>query len=345
MVPQSTTETAAARPADRTRRHRPPAEDADRRRPGRRRCDCDLRRRRRHPGALRRGRRRHPQHRARAGGHRLRRRRLRGVVHPRRRPARGEAPPDEVILFWATAGLTVVAPLPGDIYRIVAPVADAPEEPSAAFVQQILDDRGPGPGRMVVTDVIWGSRFRIHHRVADTYRAGRLLLAGDAAHVHSPAGGQGMNLGIQDAVALADALAAVLAGGPDSAARRLQRHAPPDRQRCRRRDRPPDAARDAAARHARSATPRSAWSGGCPPFDRALAMAAQRAGLPLSARPIASPGRRTPWAPSRPTIWSSGRARRRWRWSTPWTATTSPAGTGPPPTPSSGNDKLEKLLS
>ena len=59
--------------------------------------------------------------------------------------------------------------------------------------------------------MIWGSRFRIHHRVADTYRAGRLLLAGDAAHVHSPAGGQGMNLGIQDAVALADALAAVLA--------------------------------------------------------------------------------------------------------------------------------------
>jgi 2-polyprenyl-6-methoxyphenol hydroxylase-like FAD-dependent oxidoreductase len=69
---------------------------------------------------------------------------------------------------------------------------------------------------MVVTDVIWGSRFRIHHRVADTYRAGRLLLAGDAAHVHSPAGGQGMNLGIQDAVALADALAAVLGGAPDS---------------------------------------------------------------------------------------------------------------------------------
>ena len=69
---------------------------------------------------------------------------------------------------------------------------------------------------MVVTEVIWGSRFRIHHRVADTYRAGRLLLAGDAAHVHSPAGGQGMNLGIQDAVALSEALAGVLDGGPDS---------------------------------------------------------------------------------------------------------------------------------
>jgi 2-polyprenyl-6-methoxyphenol hydroxylase-like FAD-dependent oxidoreductase len=129
---------------------------------------------------------------------------------------RGEVPADEVILFWAKAGLTVVAPLPGDVFRIVAPVADAPEEPSIAFIQQILDERGLGAGRMVVTDVIWGSRFRIHHRVADTYRAGRLLLAGDAAHVHSPAGGQGMNLGIQDGVALADALAAVLGGAPDS---------------------------------------------------------------------------------------------------------------------------------
>ncbi|MFL6088240.1 MAG: FAD-dependent monooxygenase [Mycobacterium sp.] len=129
---------------------------------------------------------------------------------------RGEIPVDEVILFWAKAGLTVVAPLPGDIFRIVAPVTDAPENPSAPFIQQLLDDRGLGAGRMVVTDVIWGSRFRIHHRVADTYRAGRLLLAGDAAHVHSPAGGQGMNLGIQDAVALADALAAVLGGAPDS---------------------------------------------------------------------------------------------------------------------------------
>jgi 2-polyprenyl-6-methoxyphenol hydroxylase-like FAD-dependent oxidoreductase len=128
----------------------------------------------------------------------------------------GDAPAGEVLLYWATAGLTVVAPLPGDIFRIVAPVADAPENPSAALVQELLDIRGPGKGRMVVTDLIWGSRFRIHHRVADTFRAGRLLLAGDAAHVHSPAGGQGMNLGIQDAVALSEALAGVLDGGTDS---------------------------------------------------------------------------------------------------------------------------------
>ncbi|BBZ71843.1 FAD-dependent oxidoreductase [Mycobacterium paraseoulense] len=129
----------------------------------------------------------------------------------------GEAPRDEVILFYAKDGLTVLAPLPGDIFRVVAPTADAPQLPSVQFVQALLDTRGFGAGRTVVTELVWGSRFHIHHRVADSYRAGRLLLAGDAAHVHSPAGGQGMNLGITDAVALADALTEVLHGGPDAA--------------------------------------------------------------------------------------------------------------------------------
>ncbi|OBI18313.1 NAD(P)/FAD-dependent oxidoreductase [Mycobacterium sp. E2497] len=129
----------------------------------------------------------------------------------------GEAPRDEVILFYAKDGLTVLAPLPGDIFRVVAPTADAPLQPSARFVQALLDTRGFGPGRTVVTELVWGSRFHIHHRVADSYRAGRLLLAGDAAHVHSPAGGQGMNLGITDAMALAGALTGVLQGGPDAA--------------------------------------------------------------------------------------------------------------------------------
>ncbi|WP_237569446.1 FAD-dependent oxidoreductase [Mycolicibacterium lacusdiani] len=124
----------------------------------------------------------------------------------------GDAPTDEVRLFWAAEGLTVVAPLPDGSFRIVAPVDDAPEQPSRAFIQTLLDARGPGG--LAVTDVTWGSRFRIHHRVADAYRARRILLAGDAAHVHSPAGGQGMNLGIQDAVVLADALAAAVSGDP-----------------------------------------------------------------------------------------------------------------------------------
>jgi 2-polyprenyl-6-methoxyphenol hydroxylase-like FAD-dependent oxidoreductase len=129
----------------------------------------------------------------------------------------GDAPRDEVILFYAREGLNVLAPLPGDIFRIVAPVTNAPKVPSTAFVQALLDNRAFGPGQLVVTELQWGTRFNIHHRVADTYRSGRLLLAGDAAHVHSPAGGQGMNLGITDAISLSGALTEVLNGGSDSA--------------------------------------------------------------------------------------------------------------------------------
>ncbi|WP_426567563.1 FAD-dependent oxidoreductase [Streptomyces canus] len=113
--------------------------------------------------------------------------------------------PGEVSLTFGSAGLTVVAPLPGGHYRVVATVDDAPAAPDLAFVQRILDARAPGQAE--VTECAWSSRFRVHHRVADHYRAGRLLLAGDAAHVHSPAGGQGMNTGIQDGHALGRALA------------------------------------------------------------------------------------------------------------------------------------------
>ncbi|WP_410621160.1 FAD-dependent monooxygenase [Amycolatopsis sp. cmx-8-4] len=125
---------------------------------------------------------------------------------------------EEVSLHLSPEGVTVVAPLPGadDHYRVVATVAEAPEHPGTADIQSIVDKRGPEGARSRVTEVLWSSRFRVHHRVADHYRAGRVLLAGDAAHVHSPAGGQGMNTGIQDAVALGRLLARVLAGEPDA---------------------------------------------------------------------------------------------------------------------------------
>ncbi|OBK14229.1 FAD-dependent oxidoreductase [Mycobacterium asiaticum] len=129
----------------------------------------------------------------------------------------GEAPVDEVILFYGNEGLNVLAPLPDGVYRIVAPATDIPKVPTMEFAQMLLDTRGFGPGRTLVTELLWGSRFRIQHRVAVSYRAGRFLLAGDAAHVHSPAGGQGMNLGITDAIALSGALSEALGGGSDAA--------------------------------------------------------------------------------------------------------------------------------
>jgi 2-polyprenyl-6-methoxyphenol hydroxylase-like FAD-dependent oxidoreductase len=121
-------------------------------------------------------------------------------------------PHAEVILYFSPAGMVVVAPLPDGLHRIVATVDEAPEQPTAAFVQALLDARGAKRERAVVQEVLWGSRFRVHHRVADVYRAGRVLLVGDAAHVHSPAGGQGMNAGILDAMSLAGALNKALAG-------------------------------------------------------------------------------------------------------------------------------------
>jgi 2-polyprenyl-6-methoxyphenol hydroxylase-like FAD-dependent oxidoreductase len=128
----------------------------------------------------------------------------------------GGLPVDEVALYFSAAGLLVVAPLPDGSFRLVAEVGDAPEHPDAAYAQQLLTSRGPRKSTPKVTEVVWGSRFRIHERVADDYRAGRVLLAGDAAHTHSPAGGQGMNLGLRDAITLADALSVALTRDDES---------------------------------------------------------------------------------------------------------------------------------
>jgi 2-polyprenyl-6-methoxyphenol hydroxylase-like FAD-dependent oxidoreductase len=121
-------------------------------------------------------------------------------------------PDDEVQLFFSPAGLVVVAPLPGGLHRIVATVDDAPAEPSLSDVQALLDARGPRAHRPNVEDVAWSSRFRVKHKVAARFRQEGVFLCGDAAHVHSPAGGQGMNTGIQDAANLAWKLALVLRG-------------------------------------------------------------------------------------------------------------------------------------
>ena len=125
----------------------------------------------------------------------------------------------EVTLFFAAAGLVVVAPLPEENgestnrFRIVATVASATANPGITDVQSILEERGPRGSPVRVEELIWSSSFHVAHRVASDVHEGRVLLCGDAAHVHSPAGGQGMNTGIQDAVALAGPLAEAIRGG------------------------------------------------------------------------------------------------------------------------------------
>src|SRR5438876_5701219 len=68
---------------------------------------------------------------------------------------------------------------------------------------------------MRVTEMFWLSTYNVHHRVAHAFRCGRAFLLGDAGHLHSPAGGQGMNTGLMDATNLGWKLAAVLKGEAD----------------------------------------------------------------------------------------------------------------------------------
>ena len=76
--------------------------------------------------------------------------------------------------------------------------------------ETLLSQFLPGGDKMTISDPSWLNTFHVHHRIADKYRDGRLLVAGDAAHIHSPAGGQGGNTSMQDAVNLGWKLAAVL---------------------------------------------------------------------------------------------------------------------------------------
>lgn len=95
--------------------------------------------------------------------------------------------------------------------RLIGIVPQAHEGKKAVTFEDIRSDVERDTG-ITVSKVNWFSTYRVHHRVADKFRVGRAFIAGDAGHVHSPAGGQGMNTGIGDAVNLAWKLAAVLQG-------------------------------------------------------------------------------------------------------------------------------------
>jgi 2,4-dichlorophenol 6-monooxygenase len=125
----------------------------------------------------------------------------------------GELPADRLLYYQAPTGTLMIAPLPDRVFRILAVIpggAPAGHRVTVEAMQELLDARGPGG--VTITEPVWQTVYRVHARQATEYQRGRVFLAGDAAHVHSPAGGQGMNNGIQDAYNLAWKLAAVLQG-------------------------------------------------------------------------------------------------------------------------------------
>jgi 2-polyprenyl-6-methoxyphenol hydroxylase-like FAD-dependent oxidoreductase len=124
---------------------------------------------------------------------------------------------DNIYLWWGRKGTVAFFPFGQDIWRVFALREDEAKgtaPPTLAELQAHADRHGP-PG-LTLRDPIWLSAFGINERVAAHYRRGRCFLAGDAAHIHSPAGGQGMNTGIQDAVNLGWKLGHVLKGCGDA---------------------------------------------------------------------------------------------------------------------------------
>jgi 2-polyprenyl-6-methoxyphenol hydroxylase-like FAD-dependent oxidoreductase len=115
------------------------------------------------------------------------------------------------------SGWLMLCPLPStDLYQFQAqvPVGDE-REPSLELFRELVKERTEGMN-IEILEAPWLSLFRANVRMVAQYRVGRVFLAGDAAHVHTPAGGQGMNTGIQDAYNLGWKLERVLRGAPDS---------------------------------------------------------------------------------------------------------------------------------
>jgi hypothetical protein len=118
-------------------------------------------------------------------------------------------PAHELGIWWHEDGVLATFPISPGRFRVIADYGRSegahPPDPTLDQVQAVVDRRGPGGVKL--SDPIWLSAFRINERKVADYRKGRVFVAGDAAHVHSPAGGQGMNTGMQDAINLAWKLA------------------------------------------------------------------------------------------------------------------------------------------
>ncbi|MBE7157592.1 MAG: FAD-dependent oxidoreductase [Rhodospirillales bacterium] len=112
-------------------------------------------------------------------------------------------------------GLASLCPLPStEVFQYQASIAPGQDPDLSRLNMQAIFERRTGRTDLRLGEPIWSSVWRANVRLAEHYRAGSVFLAGDAAHIHSPAGGQGMNTGIQDAHNLAWKLAAVAKGAP-----------------------------------------------------------------------------------------------------------------------------------
>ena len=126
----------------------------------------------------------------------------------------GDIPEDQLSIFLACNGFLAVFPMGDGQFRFMATDPDGitgdTGDPTLDDIQRLYDRTVHLPAQLYKLN--WSSRFRINSRHMTTLRDGRVFFGGDAAHVHSPAGGQGMNAGIQDMINLSWKLAMVLKG-------------------------------------------------------------------------------------------------------------------------------------
>jgi 3-(3-hydroxy-phenyl)propionate hydroxylase len=129
----------------------------------------------------------------------------------------GDLQRDAVHYYCTENGIMVLVPLYNGRFRVftAGPPGMKSEDLTHEVLQDFVDKRGPGG--LTLYDTSWQTTFSIHARHAERFRAGRVFLAGDAAHIHSPAGGQGLNTGVTDAHNLAWKLALVHRGAASPA--------------------------------------------------------------------------------------------------------------------------------
>ena len=132
--------------------------------------------------------------------------------------AAGSMVPDELNVYLLRDGFHLFFPMRGtDRWRVIGILPKhLRERDDLTFEEAVPEIRHEAGAALSFTRCSWFSTYRIHHRCAERFREGRCFLLGDAAHVHSPMGGQGMNTGLQDAYNLAWKLALVISGKADA---------------------------------------------------------------------------------------------------------------------------------